>query len=478
MINQLLVKYIVFLHHLIDQLFILIFGKTLFTPSKDEPVKKEYRKLQVDKQPIFEVPEKLDYKLLLKEHLQSNNKELKPIMHHKNKTVVPKDIVCPKCGAPHQYLYDNNGGRGQYLCKICRTVFNPKNYYQKSVVFKCPYCGNTLEKIKTRKDFYVYKCKNNKCSFYKNNIASMSKKEKLDFKNNPQKYKVRYIFREFNFDFKPLSKKSPVKTKINLPKIMVSSHTLGLIMSYYVNYQMSSRQTASIMRDIHGINISHQTVLNYANAVSQVIKPFVDNYDYELSNSFCGDETYIKVNGKWQYIFFFFNSVKKIILSYRVSPNRDTLSAIKALDDVLSKIKDIPEDLNFVVDGNPIYLLAQHFFASKGIRFDVTQVIGLTNDDEVSEEFRPLKQIIERLNRTFKRSYRTTCGFNSSSGSISFVILFSAFFNFLRPHSSLNYKVPVEIPELQAFNTMPARWCKLVELAQDYCVIQDSQASA
>lgn len=53
MINQLLVKYIVFLHHLIDQLFILIFGKTLFTPSKDEPVKKEYRKLQVDKQPIL-----------------------------------------------------------------------------------------------------------------------------------------------------------------------------------------------------------------------------------------------------------------------------------------------------------------------------------------------------------------------------------------------------------------------------------------
>ncbi|HSH35265.1 hypothetical protein [Schnuerera sp.] len=123
----------------------------------------------------------------------------------------------------------------------------------------------------------------------------MSKKEKLDFKNNSHKYKVRYIFREFNFDFKPLSNVSLVKIKINLPKIMVSSHTLGLIMSYYVNYQMSSRQTASIMRDIHGVNISHQTVLNYAD----------------------------KVNGKWQYIFFFFDSVKKIILSYRVNKLSD-----------------------------------------------------------------------------------------------------------------------------------------------------------
>ncbi len=141
-----------------------------------------------------------------------------------------------------------------------------------------------------------------------------------------------------------------------------------------------------------------------------IVEPFIDSYPYELSNSFCGDETYIKVNGKWQYIFFFFDAVKKIILAHSVSPNRDTLSAVKAIDDVLSKFKKIPDDLSFVVDGNPIYILAQHFFAQNHIHFDVTQVIGLTNEDPVSTEYRPLKQIIERLNRTYKRSYRTTYG--------------------------------------------------------------------
>ncbi|RDY71768.1 transposase, partial [Halobacillus trueperi] len=44
-------------------------------------------------------------------------------------------------------------------------------------------------------------------------------------------------------------------------------------------------------------------------------------------------------NGKWHYLFFFFVSVKKIILSYPVSPNRDTMTAIKALDDVLGKLR-------------------------------------------------------------------------------------------------------------------------------------------
>jgi putative transposase len=139
----------------------------------------------------------------------------------------------------------------------------------------------------------------------------------------------------------------------------------------------------------------------------------VDNYEYPLTSSICGDETYIKVNGKWHYVFFIFDTIKKIITSHHVSPNRDTISAIKAIDDTLSKYKEIPEDLNLVFDGNPIYLLAQHFFASHGIHFDVTQVIGLTNDNPVSEEYRPLKQVIERLNRTLKRYYRSTNGFGA-----------------------------------------------------------------
>lgn len=73
--------------------------------------------------------------------------------------------------------------------------------------------------------------------------------------------------------------------------------------------------------------------------------------------------------------------------------------------------------------------------------FLITQVIGLTNYP-VS---RPLKQIIERLNRTFKGNYRSTHGFNSEEGSDSFVTLYVAYFNFLRSHAALEHKVPVVI---------------------------------
>jgi transposase-like protein len=454
---------------------IKLFGKDAVNIKSNKPVNKKYRKLQVDDMPIFEQIKKYDYNELLKDYRDKHGKDLKPVKPRRNsKNTVPKSISCPCCSAPSIYLYDNSGGRGQFLCKVCSSTFSRKNRFAKSVILRCPHCLKTLEKVKERKDFFVYKCKNNGCSFYLKNLNSMSKEDKELYHKNPGRFKLHYIFRAFNFDFKPLSKYSPLLPKVDLSRIYASSHTLGLILTYYVNYGLSARKTSAIMKDVHGLDISYQTVLNYASAASIVLRPFVDNFNYELSDSFCGDETYVKVNGTWRYLFFFFDAAKKIILSYRISPNRDTLSAIKALNDVLTKLKSIPKDLSFVVDGNPIYILAQHYFAQHNIFFDVQQVIGLTNDDPVSMEFRPLKQIIERLNRTFKRSYRTTYGFGCDQGSISFITLFVAYFNFLRAHTSLEGKVPAQIPELENLPHMPARWLKLIKLSEEYCLFKSA----
>jgi len=448
----------------------------MFDKPEEKPINKPYRKLQVDELPIIDTIVKLDYQVLLQEYLDNYGKPLKPVKRHSNtKVQVPSHLNCPKCGAPSSYLYANNGEKGQYHCKVCSCLFSQKNHYLKKAILRCPHCSKTLEKIKERNDFDVFKCKNNQCPYYQKKKKGLSKKEKKQFKKDPQAFKMRYIFREFKIDFKPLSKESPELPKVDLSRLYVNPHTLGLILTYHVNYGLSARRTAAIMNDIHGVSISHQSILNYENSVALLMKPFIDHYPYELSNQFCGDETYIRVGGRWHYLFFFFDTVKKIILSYPVSPNRDTKTAIVAIDEVLRKLKEIPEDLTFVVDGNPIYLLAQHFFAQHDIHFDVKQVIGLTNEDPISTEYRPLKQIIERLNRTFKGNYKATYGFGSEKGSVSYVTLFVAYFNFFRPHASLENKVPVMIPELSALPHMPARWTKMIELAQQW--LQENQAA-
>ena len=84
----------------------------------------------------------------------------------------------------------------------------------------------------------------------------------------------------------------------------------------------------------------------------------------------------------------------------------------------------------------------------KDFTFPITQVIGLTNDDAVSKEHRPFKQIAERLNRTYKASYRKTNGFDNIEGANYGLALWVAYYNLLRPHKHAGYKVLNEVEVL------------------------------
>ena len=97
------------------------------------------------------------------------------------------------------------------------------------------------------------------------------------------------------------------------------------------------------------------------------------------------------------------------------------------------------------------------FDSNTMFKFDITQVTGLTNNDEVSKEFRPYKQMIERLNRTYKASYRPTNGFDSIDGANYDLAFCVAYYNFLRPHKHAGYKVLNEVELLKGAGNMPGK---------------------
>jgi len=246
---------------------------------------------------------------------------------------------------------------------------------------------------------------------------------------------------------------------------------MGLCLTYNVNLGLSTRKTASALWDIHGVKISHVMVSKYALTAAALVKPFVDNYDYKPTNYLAADETYTKVKGVRHYVWFVMDAIKKSILGYQISDSRDTGPCILAMRMAFSKFKEFPgKALKFVADGYTAYKLAQQQFMLNGFDFNLIQVIGLTNDDPVSTEFRWLKQIIERLNRTFKFSYQVTNGYGSGEGSNTHVSLFVAYYNFLRPHSYTYWQPLNSIPELESLPNMPAKWQKLIELSQQLII--------
>ena len=441
-------------------------------PKDDSLFSPKYNKLKVDKLPIIKVSEKLDYKQLLELYFKEHGKDLKPVKS-RGGVVVPDNISCPRCNAPHKYLYDNTGGRGQFCCKICNNLFNRKNLFDKAIHLHCPHCNKPLELKKERKLFNIHKCTNPNCSYYKNSLNSLSKEDLEEYKINPEKFKLHYIYREFKIDFFKVDLYSLPKNASSLQFRKFSPHIMGLCLTYMVNCGLSTRKTRDIMREIHGVKISHTQIASYATTVAYCIKPFVDSYDYKPTNYLAADETYTKVKGARRYVWFVMDAIKKSILGYRSSDSRDTSHCILTMRMAFDKFKEFPgKALKFVSDGYTAYKLAEQQFKLHDMDFDVTQVIGLTNDDPVSTEYRWLKQIIERLNRTFKFSYKVTNGYGSDDGSNTHLVLFVAYYNFLRPHSYSYWEPLNKIPELEKAELMPAKWQILIELSQQLILQQ------
>ena len=110
-----------------NQYLITIIGELLLFISQHIPLKQmifddsnspEYQKFKVDRLPTILKFEKVDYKLLLAYYKHKYNKTLKPVQRRNGKSI-PKKTKCPKCGAPHEYIYDNNGYNGLFMCNVC-----------------------------------------------------------------------------------------------------------------------------------------------------------------------------------------------------------------------------------------------------------------------------------------------------------------------------------------------------------------------
>lgn len=434
--------------------------------SWDDSHSPKYQKFKIDKLPIvIDHRNGWDFALLQEYYHQRYGKPVKPISRRSPDTRVPDSCTCPCCGASSDYIYKNNGSKGQFLCKVCGTTFASS---EKQPTLYCPYCGHALVHKKDRKFFRIYKCVNKKCSYYLQNLKHVDN-EHLTQPYGKNCYKLHYIYREFVVDFFRMALNSLPVNASSLRFRKHDTHIMGLCLTMHVNLGLSLRKTAQAMHELFNVSISHQQVADYARTASLLVKPFVDNYDYKPSATMVADETYIKVRGIKGYVWFVMDAVSRSILGYHVSALRDTGSCILALRKAFHSLKKLPERFRLIADGYSAYpLAAQQFQMAYGdaFKFAVTQVIGLTNDDDISKEFRPFKQLVERLNRTFKSSYRVRCGYDNYNGASCNVALWVAYYNFLRPHRSMYNHVLNKVTKLDDAQNMPGKWQMLIYLGQ------------
>ena len=435
----------------------------------DDSHSPKYQKFKIDELPKIQFHQNdWDWQLLIPYFEYRYHKKIKPVSRRKE-CDIPEDCSCPSCNAPMPYLYRNNGAMGQIKCKVCNSNFSPdQNRFSKHFTLRCPHCGNALAHKKDRKHFVIHKCVNMKCPYYLHNLKKVDQ-EHLHKAYGKNKYKLHYVYRQFTVDFFKMDLNSLPKHASSLKFTKFDSHVMSLCLTLHVNLSLSLRKTSQALKDLYGISISHQQIANYCKTAAICIKPFVDHYPYEKGDAFTADETYIKIRGIKTYVWLIMNAATRSIIGYQVSDNRGVGPCILAMRMAFRGLAKIPENFRFIADGYSAYPLAAMEFAKrlgKDFSFKITQVIGLTNDDAVSTRYRPFKQMIERLNRTYKASYRHTNGFDNIDGANYDLALWVAYYNFLRPHKHNKYKVLNDVEMLHGADNMPGKWQLLIYLGQ------------
>jgi transposase-like protein len=316
----------------------------------------------------------------------------------------------------------------------------------------------------------LYKCPNNNCPAYQKAKQQLSPEEQKLQQQRLSQFKLHYQYREHHYTEEHLRHAAPSPARVDLHRIHQPPHLVGLILAFYVSFAIGARKTALMLRQLFGISISHQTVLNYAEAAAVYCHRFNLAHKGLLAEHLTGDETYIKIAGTNGFVFFFLSETRRQIVAYHVADSRGTLPATIAMQEA-ARTAPLEQTLTFITDGNPAYPDALHFLnAQRRTQANAQpwthrQVIGLQNLDSESEEYRHYKQLIERLNRTYKHHIHVANGFGSWNGAIALTALFVTHYNFLRPHQALGYRVPIPNAELAAIPLLQNQWCHLIDCA-------------
>ena len=447
-------------------------------PSEDRPP--HYRQFRVDPTlPLTHPPEPKadtsDWKQLQEQHKQQFGKPIPIVRRRTGSSVPPEKCRCQHCDAPARYLYLNNGKlASQVLCKICnKTSPTDRPRRESKTRYWCPHCGNAMFRWKEDGICTTYKCPNRRCPLYQRNLAELTTEERrMREAGNTSQFKLHYLFREYHFASEDLSVARPEHAPVDLNRIHNNLHTVGLCLTFSVSFGLSARMTAQALKRVFDISISHQTVINYINASASYLSGFVDANSPVPKSTCAADETYIKIEGITHYTWFLIEQNRSAICGYNLSNSRETEPALSLLNSCYGPPNSPKCDAaELVTDGLPSYdsaVVAYNTAAREHSDQDVLTkrtVIGLQNLDPESEAYRSFKQLVERLNRTYKFHTRPRAGFKQFDGVVALTTLFVAFYNFMRPHGRLKGSPPVPLACLQGERLYPKMWVELLRQA-------------
>ncbi|MBO1907600.1 IS6 family transposase [Microvirga sp. 3-52] len=171
-----------------------------------------------------------------------------------------------------------------------------------------------------------------------------------------------------------------------------------LCVRWYCKYGINYRDLAEMMSE-RGVSVNPSTIFRWVQRYAPEIEKRVRTYQGHRSGSWRVDETYVRVGGRWRYLFRAVDKHGRLIASM-LSGRRDAGAAYRFLRKALRAVSDYPPS-SITTDK-----LASYPKAIRRLRNE-----GLLSKDVEHRTSKYLNNIIEADHGALKRMIRPTRGF-------------------------------------------------------------------
>ena len=173
-----------------------------------------------------------------------------------------------------------------------------------------------------------------------------------------------------------------------------------LSVRWYLRYALSYRDLKEMMTE-RGLSLAHTTIFRWVQRYAPEIDRRSRPHLKPTNDSWRVDETYVKVGGRWMYLYRAVDSTGQT-LDFLLNETRSTRAAKRFFRKVLGRPQGVaPRVIN--VDQNPAYI---------GAVRDLKQA-GLLPDDCERRPVKYLSNIVEQDHRFIKRRVKPGLGFGS-----------------------------------------------------------------
>jgi transposase-like protein len=165
---------------------------------------------------------------------------------------------------------------------------------------------------------------------------------------------------------------------------------------WYAAYPLSYRHIEEMMGE-RGVSVDHSTINRWAIRFLPLIEKLSRKHKHQVGTSWRMDETYIKVNGNWKYLYRAVDKEGKTV-DFLLTSKRDIAAARRFFEKAMGE------------NGTPTKIAMDKSGANKAA---IDEINGSTAAPIAVRQVKYLNNIVEQDHRAIKRVTRPMLGFKS-----------------------------------------------------------------